>query len=59
MRSRALETLKSKKSALATLLGVAAQGALVRSPFFRDGHLLLVLFGLEKKDGQRRVDNSM
>ena len=57
-----LDSLKSKKSALANLLGIAAQGALVRSRFLditqmdAPSHFF---FGLERKNGQRKIVHSL
>ncbi|KAA8578255.1 hypothetical protein FQN60_007073, partial [Etheostoma spectabile] len=53
-----IEDLKSKKGALADLLGLKAQGALIRS-WFQSATLMdsptKFFFGLEKKNGQRRM----
>ncbi|KAI3352111.1 hypothetical protein L3Q82_020926 [Scortum barcoo] len=54
-----LESLTSKKVALANLLGVTAQGALVRSRFLDVSQMdapSQFFFGLEKKNGQKKVD---
>lgn len=57
-----IEALKTKKSALANLLGISAQGALVRS-WFRNisemDALSHFFFGLECKNGQKRLIHSM
>ncbi len=56
------EVFRSKKSALSDLLGVSAQGALVRSRFQNvvkmdaPSHFF---FGLERKNGQRRRIHSL
>lgn len=51
---RYTETLAKKKSALTELLGVSAQGALIRSGFCFDASF----FGLESQNGQRRLVHS-
>ncbi|KAI3375657.1 hypothetical protein L3Q82_003721 [Scortum barcoo] len=53
-----LESLTSKKAALANLLGVTAQGALVRSRFLDVSQMdapSQFFFGLEKKNGQIKI----
>ena len=53
-----LDSLKSKQSAIANLLGVSAQGALVRSRFMNISHMdapSQFFFGLEQKNGQRQI----
>ncbi|TWW77696.1 Transposon TX1 uncharacterized 149 kDa protein ORF 2 [Takifugu flavidus] len=57
-----IQLLKSKSSALAELLGVAAQGALVRSRFQHTAQMDApshFFFGLERKNGQRRMIHSL
>lgn len=57
-----IKDLKSKKSALADLLGTKAQGALVRSRFMSAALMdapSRFLFGLEKKNGQSRVMHTL
>uniref|UniRef100_A0A3Q3F5N5 Reverse transcriptase domain-containing protein n=2 Tax=Labrus bergylta TaxID=56723 RepID=A0A3Q3F5N5_9LABR len=57
-----LASLKSKKSALANLLGVKAQGALVRSRFLDVTQMdapSQFFFGLEKKSGQKKIFHSV
>ncbi|CAF94185.1 unnamed protein product [Tetraodon nigroviridis] len=57
-----LSTLKSKKAALANLLGISAQGALVRSRFMNISQMdapSRFFFGLEKKNGQRKIIHSL
>ncbi|KAJ3582716.1 hypothetical protein NHX12_000317 [Muraenolepis orangiensis] len=54
--------LKAKKSALADLLGISAQGALVRSRFRNISEMdasSRFFFGLECKNGQKRLIHSM
>ncbi|KAJ3598711.1 hypothetical protein NHX12_000706 [Muraenolepis orangiensis] len=54
-----IEILKEKKMALANLLDVKVQGALVRSRFLNINEMdapTSFFFGLEKKNGQRRVN---
>ncbi|KAJ3582861.1 hypothetical protein NHX12_000164, partial [Muraenolepis orangiensis] len=54
--------LKAKKSALADLLGISAQGALVRSRFRNISEMdasSRFFFGLERKNGQKRLIHSM
>ncbi|KAI3352703.1 hypothetical protein L3Q82_020166, partial [Scortum barcoo] len=53
-----VETLKSKKAAIANLLGITAQGALVRSRFMNASMLdspSKFFFSLESRNGQRKV----
>ncbi|KAJ3594050.1 hypothetical protein NHX12_006382, partial [Muraenolepis orangiensis] len=57
-----IEILKEKKMALANLLDVKVQGALVRSRFLNTNEMdapTSFFFGLEKKNGQRRVIHSL
>ncbi|KAK0155419.1 Transposon TX1 uncharacterized protein [Merluccius polli] len=57
-----LDSLKSKKSAIANLLGVSAQGALVRSRFMNITQMdapSRFFFGLERKNGQRKTIYSL
>ncbi|KAI3355855.1 hypothetical protein L3Q82_004225 [Scortum barcoo] len=57
-----LNSLKSKKRALANLLGVAAEGALVRSRFLNITQMdapSQFFFGLERKNGQRKIVHSL
>ncbi|KAJ4939394.1 hypothetical protein JOQ06_028843 [Pogonophryne albipinna] len=57
-----IEILKEKKMALANLLDVKVQGALVRSRFLDTNEMdapTSFFFGLEKKNGQRRVIHSL
>ncbi|KAJ4933329.1 hypothetical protein JOQ06_030161, partial [Pogonophryne albipinna] len=57
-----IEILKEKKMALANLLDVKGQGALVRSRFLNTNEMdapTSFFFGLEKKNGQRRVIHSL
>ncbi|KAJ3608984.1 hypothetical protein NHX12_023512 [Muraenolepis orangiensis] len=57
-----IEILKEKKTALANLLDVKVQGALVRSRFLNINEMdapTSFFFGLEKKNGQRRVIHSL
>ncbi|KAJ3601544.1 hypothetical protein NHX12_032512 [Muraenolepis orangiensis] len=57
-----IEILKEKKMALANLLDVKVQGALVRSQFLNTNEMdapTSFFFGLEKKNGQRRVIHSL
>ena len=57
-----IESLKEKKMALANLLGVKVQGALVRSRFqtIRDMDApSAFFFSLEKKNGQRKVIHTL
>ncbi|KAJ3605786.1 hypothetical protein NHX12_027830 [Muraenolepis orangiensis] len=57
-----IEILKEKKMALANLLDVKVQGALVRSRFLNINEMdapTSFFFGLEKKNGQRRVIHSL
>lgn len=57
-----LSSLKSKRSALANLLGIAAQGALVRSRFINVTEMdapSQFFFGLEKKNGQKKIIHSL
>ena len=56
------EALKSKKAALANLLGLSAQGALVRSRFMNVSHMdapSQFFFGLERKNGQKKIIHSL
>ncbi|KAI3351506.1 hypothetical protein L3Q82_020350 [Scortum barcoo] len=53
-----VEALKSKKAAIANLLGITAQGALVRSRFMNASMLdspSKFFFSLESRNGQRKV----
>ena len=53
-----LDSLKHKKAAIANLLGVSAQGALVRSRFLNVAQMdapSQFFFGLERKNGQRKI----
>jgi hypothetical protein len=53
-----IQALKRKKATLADLLGLRAQGALVRSKFQEISEMHAsskFFFGLEKKNGQRRI----
>ncbi|KAI3373352.1 hypothetical protein L3Q82_006652 [Scortum barcoo] len=53
-----IEALKSKKAAIANLLGITAQGALVRSRFMNASMLdspSKFFFSLESRNGQRKV----
>ncbi|KAJ3584784.1 hypothetical protein NHX12_015279, partial [Muraenolepis orangiensis] len=57
-----IEILKEKKMALANLLDVKVQGALVRSQFLNINEMdapTSFFFGLEKNNGQRRVIHSL
>lgn len=57
-----LDSLKSKKAFLADLLGTTAKGALVRSRFLSVTQMDApshFFFGLEKKNGQRKVIHSL
>ncbi|KAJ4941430.1 hypothetical protein JOQ06_011309 [Pogonophryne albipinna] len=57
-----IQILKEKKIALANLLDVKVQGALVRSRFLNTNEMdapTSFFFGLEKKNGQRRVIHSL
>ena len=57
-----IETLKDRTAALASLLGVSARGALVRSRFRGASEMDVpsqFFFGLERKNGQRRFIHSM
>lgn len=57
-----LDSLKSKKSALADLLGTAAKGALVWSRFLSITQMdapSQFFFGLERKNGQRKMFHSL
>ena len=57
-----LDSLKSKQSAIANLLGVAAQGALVRSRFMNITQMdapSRFFFGLEQKNGQKKTIHSL
>ncbi|KAJ3588687.1 hypothetical protein NHX12_009541 [Muraenolepis orangiensis] len=57
-----IEILKEKKMTLANLLDVKVQGALVRSRFLNTNEMdapTSFFFGLEKKNGQRRVNHSL
>ncbi|KAJ3601866.1 hypothetical protein NHX12_029628 [Muraenolepis orangiensis] len=57
-----IEILKEKNVALANLLDVKFQGALVRSQFLNRNEMdapTRFFFGLEKKNGQRRVIHSL
>ncbi|TWW78225.1 Transposon TX1 uncharacterized 149 kDa protein ORF 2 [Takifugu flavidus] len=61
-RREHIQFLKTKSSALADLLGVAAQGALARSRFQHITQMDApshVFFGLERKNGQRRMMHSL
>ena len=56
------QALKSKKAALANLLGLTAQGALVRSRFMNASHMdapSQFFFGLERKNGQKKIMHSV
>ena len=53
-----LDSLNSKQSAIANLLGVSAQGALVRSRFMNISQMdapSQFFFGLEQRNGQRKT----
>lgn len=53
-----VEVLKSKKAAIANLLGITAQGALVRSHFMNASMMdapFKFFFSLESNNGQRKV----
>ncbi|KAJ3593897.1 hypothetical protein NHX12_006230 [Muraenolepis orangiensis] len=57
-----IEILKEKKMALANLLDVKVQGALVRSRFLNTNEMdapTSFFFGLEKNNGQRQVIHSL
>ena len=57
-----LDSLKSKKSTIANLLGVSALGALVRSRFMNITQMdapSRFFFGLERKNGQRKTIHSL
>lgn len=57
-----IKVLKNKKTALSDLLGISAQGALVRSNFQNIVEMDApphFFFGLERKNGQRRLIHSL
>lgn len=57
-----VEVLKSKNAAIANLLGITAQGALVRSRFMNASMMdapSKFFFGLETKNGQRKIIHSL
>lgn len=57
-----IEALKSKKAALANLLGITAQGALVHSHFMNASQMdapLQFFFSFERKNGQRKIIHSL
>ena len=57
-----VEALKVKKAALANLLGITAQGALVRCRFMNASQMdapSQFFFGLERKNGQRKIIHSL
>ncbi len=56
------EALKSKKASLANLLGITAQGALVRLHFMNASQMdapLQFFFSFEQKNGQRKTIHSL
>ena len=57
-----IEALTVKKTALSSLLGVKAQGALVRSRFMDATHMDApshYFFSLERQNGQRKIFHSL
>lgn len=57
-----IEVLKSKKAALANLLDIIAQHALVRSRFVNTSQVIApsqFFFSLEHENGQRKIINSL
>ncbi|KAJ3599519.1 hypothetical protein NHX12_033478 [Muraenolepis orangiensis] len=57
-----IEELTAKKTALSSLLGVKAQGALVRSRFMNAMHMDApshYFFSLERRNGQRKIFHSL
>ena len=57
-----IEALTAKKTALSSLLGVKAQGALVRSRFMNAMHMDApshYFFSLECRNGQRKIFHSL
>ena len=57
-----IEALTVKKTALSSLLGIKAQGALVRSRFMDATHMDApshYFFSLERRNGQRKIVHSL